>query len=266
MTALAALTRVQALRRAAVRASMAPSVGNSQPWRFVLDPEALEIHGDRHRGLSVPDPTRRQMFISCGGALFNARVALAGAGYQASVQRFPDLTRPDVVVRLSLVEDRVVAEADQSGVAVLDAVLERCGPNRRAFTQDTVPADVVDELIAAAAAAGAQLIPVALSADRQSGSLPSPEPCVLVLCVDQDNPAGWLRAGESLQRTMLEVTRRGYAASIHSHLTEPLSTRVALSPELRSATHPQVLLRVGRAEPQLATRRRRLVDMLTETG
>lgn len=65
---------------------------------------------------------------------------------------------------------------------------------------------------------------------------------------------------------MLEVTRQGYAASTGSPLTQTLSARVALRRDLRLATQPQVLLRVGRADPTPATRRRRLVDMLTETG
>jgi nitroreductase len=35
--------RVKALRRAAVHATLAPSVHNTQPWRFVIGYDTLEI-------------------------------------------------------------------------------------------------------------------------------------------------------------------------------------------------------------------------------
>ena len=67
-----------------MRATLAPSVHNTQPWRFVLSPDALEIHADRSRQLRVLDPRGRQMTLSCGCALFNARASLAAAGYDAA--------------------------------------------------------------------------------------------------------------------------------------------------------------------------------------
>ena len=82
--------QTQSLRQAAVRATLAPSVHNTQPWRFVLTQGNLEIHANWTRKLRVLDPTGRQLLISCGCALFNARVALAASGYDAVVERFPD--------------------------------------------------------------------------------------------------------------------------------------------------------------------------------
>ena len=55
----------QAVRRAAVRATLAPSVHNTQPWRFVLGSSRLEIHADWNRRLRVLDPRGRQLLISC---------------------------------------------------------------------------------------------------------------------------------------------------------------------------------------------------------
>ena len=70
-----------ALRRAAVRATLAPSVHNTQPWSLRLTKEGgLDIFADRARQLAVLDPTSRQLTISCGCALLNARVSLAGDG------------------------------------------------------------------------------------------------------------------------------------------------------------------------------------------
>jgi hypothetical protein len=55
-------------------------VHNTQPWRFVLEDGALQVHADPARQLQVLDPTRRQLLISCGCAVFNARVSLAASG------------------------------------------------------------------------------------------------------------------------------------------------------------------------------------------
>lgn len=60
-----------AMRRAAVRGTLAPSVHNTQPWGFELGSDGLSIRTDPSRRLHVLDPTGRQMTISCGCALFN---------------------------------------------------------------------------------------------------------------------------------------------------------------------------------------------------
>jgi len=46
-------------------------------------------------GVRVLDPHGRQLLLSCGCALFNARVSLADAGYAAVVRRFPNPAQPD---------------------------------------------------------------------------------------------------------------------------------------------------------------------------
>ena len=106
MTSLIQPDRSQTLRRAAVRATLAPSIHNTQPWRFVLSADALEIHADRSRQLRVLDPRGRQMTISCGCALFNARASIAAAGYDPAVERLPDPMQPDLLARVLVGEPR----------------------------------------------------------------------------------------------------------------------------------------------------------------
>ena len=103
MTTVTTTRLTQALRRAAVRATLAPSVHNTQPWRFRLAPDALEIYLDGSRRLQVLDPFGRQQMISCGCALFNARVSLAASGVDVEVERFPDPLRPDLLARVRIV-------------------------------------------------------------------------------------------------------------------------------------------------------------------
>ena len=89
MTTAATTNVVTALRRAAVRATYAPSVHNTQPWRLQLTGDRLNVYADRSRQLPVLDPSSRQLLISCGCAVMNARVSLAGAGAGVDVRRNP---------------------------------------------------------------------------------------------------------------------------------------------------------------------------------
>jgi nitroreductase len=43
-------------KKAAERASLAPSIHNTQPWHFVIRPHALELYADSDRQLRALDP------------------------------------------------------------------------------------------------------------------------------------------------------------------------------------------------------------------
>jgi len=79
----------------------APSVHNTQPWLFGLEPRGLSLYADPARQLTVADVGGREMLISCGAALFTARLALRAAGYIPRAQILPDPARPLLVARLS---------------------------------------------------------------------------------------------------------------------------------------------------------------------
>lgn len=157
--------RARALRRAAVRAVRAPSVHNTQPWRFVQLDGALEIEADWSRRLQVLDPTGRQLMISCGCAVFNARVALADAGIASGVERFPDPTRPDLVARL-VADGTSLAAPDADTIAHLEPAIETRQSNRRPFVDDRVPTEMIETLVEAAHAEGAQLLAIRRPEDR----------------------------------------------------------------------------------------------------
>jgi hypothetical protein len=57
-------------------AGRAPSVHNSQPWQFLVTPQAVELWSDPRRKLRT-DPIGREMMISCGAALFGLRLGTA---------------------------------------------------------------------------------------------------------------------------------------------------------------------------------------------
>ncbi|BAW07631.1 Acg family FMN-binding oxidoreductase [Nocardia seriolae] len=81
---------------AAVRlAARAPSVHNSQPWRWVFDGTRLHLYGDSDRQLYATDPHGRQWVISCGAALHHMRIAFAARGWHTDTVRLPDQDRPN---------------------------------------------------------------------------------------------------------------------------------------------------------------------------
>lgn len=151
------------LRRAAERATLAPSIHNSQPWQFALAPNRLDLRADSKRRLSVIDPTGRQSAISCGAALFGARVALAAAGLETATELLPDAADPDLLATVTVLGPS--AEAAEHA-ARLDAAADSRHSNRRHFTSDEVPDAVIEMLREAAAVEGAWLQPVISLDDR----------------------------------------------------------------------------------------------------
>jgi hypothetical protein len=79
----------------------APSVHNTQPWLFTADPGGLCLYADQGRQLAAADPAGREMMLSCGAALFTARLALRAAGWVPGAQVLPDPAQPLLVARLT---------------------------------------------------------------------------------------------------------------------------------------------------------------------
>ena len=120
-------------RKAVERASLAPSVHSTQPWHFVVRPDALELHADNDRQLRALDPTGRQLVTSCGCALFNARVGLA-ADRVVQVDRLPDPAKPDLLARLTVLD----VSAPWTPLVRLDPMIQMRHTNRRDFFDQDV--------------------------------------------------------------------------------------------------------------------------------
>ncbi|QGN32843.1 hypothetical protein [Microlunatus sp. Gsoil 973] len=144
-----------AFRRAAVRATLAPSVHNSQPWRLRLGPDRLIMIPDRARQLAVHDPTGRQLIISCGCALFNARASLAADGVPVDVHRFPAGVAAGEPCAVITVDGGSVV--DDGTMAFLDKAVESRRTNTRLFSDQPVPQELLDHLQLSAAEEGAEL-------------------------------------------------------------------------------------------------------------
>src|SRR5262249_19303491 len=70
------------------------SLHNSQPWQWVAGRGQLELFLGSTREM-VSDRSGREALIGCGAALDHLRVAIAAAGGQAQVARFPNPKDPN---------------------------------------------------------------------------------------------------------------------------------------------------------------------------
>ncbi|KAB1912142.1 nitroreductase [Micromonospora sp. AMSO31t] len=125
------------LRAAAADAVRAPSLHNTQPWRFRLVDGGIDLAVDPLRRLPATDPSGWGARIACGAALFNLRLALAVAGTPAAVRLRPYPGEPDVVARLVPDGPRRPTPTEQS----LHGAVARRFSNRAPFWPDPVPAD-----------------------------------------------------------------------------------------------------------------------------
>lgn len=155
MTSTISTDKATLLRRAAERARLAPSIHNTQPWRFVLRDDVLEIRADYERQLRVLDPRGRQLMISLGCALFNARTSIAAAGYEPIVRRFPDPDDPELVARVWVASQRY-----WPGASALNAAIDQRRTNRRAFLGEPIPSWLEPELHLAARTDEGYLFPI----------------------------------------------------------------------------------------------------------
>ncbi|BFV60641.1 nitroreductase family protein [Kitasatospora sp. CMC57] len=143
-------------RLLAAAGGAAPSLHNSQPWRFrpTADARGLEVYVDPSRAVPVTDPDGRARYISVGAALFNLRLAAGHLGREASVRLMPDPAAPELAAVLDLSRPADAPAAD------LYAAIGQRHSSRRPFANRDVPEAVIGELMAAADAEGVTLSPL----------------------------------------------------------------------------------------------------------
>jgi hypothetical protein len=122
--------------RSALRSAvLAPSSHNSQPWRFRLRGDVLELLADRARALPVVDPDDRELIISCGVCLRFLQVALTHFGEGTSVSLLPNAEDPDLLARIELTGRMVPTDRDHT---LFGGIRER-RTNRHPFSPDPIP-------------------------------------------------------------------------------------------------------------------------------
>jgi hypothetical protein len=82
-------------------AARAPSVHNTQPWRFTVSERAIELYADARRQLGE-DQAGREMLISCGAALYGLQLGVRSLGYRPEVELFPEAASRQPLARVGL--------------------------------------------------------------------------------------------------------------------------------------------------------------------
>jgi nitroreductase len=127
-------------------AAAAPSLHNSQPWRFRCTPTTIELRADLRRALPAADPDHREIMLACGAALFNLRLAIRALSVASDVRVLPDPHSQDL---LAVVRPEGFVHPSPADLRLAAAIFNR-HTNRRPFTDDPVPERVTSMLRQAA--------------------------------------------------------------------------------------------------------------------
>ena len=133
-------------------AARAPSLHNTQPWRFKVGDHAVELYADTDRQLAE-DLAGREMLISCGAALFGLRLAVRSLGYLADVALLPEPAAPRLLARVLPGRAEPMTPLEQRMLRALPHRHTHRGP----FEQEPLPAGLLPRLRRHAAAEGATL-------------------------------------------------------------------------------------------------------------
>ncbi len=125
-------------------AARAPSVHNTQPWRFRIADDVIELHADPDRLLIQIDPAGRELILSCGAALFGLRLGLRQLGYLPVVELWPDPAQPWLIAR--------AWPEGRAALNPVEAELLAAVPHRHTHRGPFTPGEVSPRLLAALAA------------------------------------------------------------------------------------------------------------------
>lgn len=103
-------------------ACRAPSLYNSQPWRWVVDAAGVELFADPGRAPARTDTSGREVLIACGAVLDHFRVAMAVAGWMTYVETFPNPNNLDHVATIGCASMDFVTDGHRQRA---DAILRR---------------------------------------------------------------------------------------------------------------------------------------------
>jgi hypothetical protein len=101
------------IAKAVELACRAPSLHNSQPWRWVVTGTGVDLFADPHRVVRSSDSAGREAIIGCGAALDHFQVAMAASGWNTTVEVFPNPNKLDHLATVEFMPFAVVAQASR---------------------------------------------------------------------------------------------------------------------------------------------------------
>jgi hypothetical protein len=120
-------------------AVLAPSEYNSQPWYFKIRGPICELYADRSRQLTVVDPDRRELLISCGAAFLNLLVALRHFGYREELNLCLAGEHPDLLARVKIGRRESATDEEH----LLFSAIQQRTTNLNTFEERSLPEDLL---------------------------------------------------------------------------------------------------------------------------
>lgn len=271
-------------RFVAEAATRAPSAYDTAPWWFSTSGPDVWVRSDLERKLPVIDPAGRQLTISCGAAVFTARIAMRYLGLVPDVMTLPDQDTPNLIAKIGWDEQhkppgeferKLFGEIPVRSTHHGDFASRRLPPGLMStLSEEALRENVTLRVISDDARRDALLAMLdvadhafgldgARSAEAgadggvsshgwgvqpaQSKAVPGAPGIVAVLTTPDDEPADWVSAGQSLQRVLLVAGSHDVAVALHSQPLEFGQLRDFIRTELLGSGHPQMVLRFGTA-------------------
>lgn len=124
-------------------AILAPSSFNTQPWKFSIGEDEIQVFTDKTRWLKVSDPDQRELYISIGCALENLLVAAEHFGYGHQVVYLPDPDKEELAATIKFIPQG--QPSPFRGTALFNAIPVR-RTNHKIYEERTVPPDDLKRL------------------------------------------------------------------------------------------------------------------------
>jgi len=138
-------------------AILAPSTHNTQPWKFAVHENGIEVFADYTRRLPVADPGNRELLMSAGAAIMNLRVAAAHFGLTSRIDYDYSGGSERPLAMISLAPARSETPAGSAPEDLFASITKR-RTNRHPFLLSRIPGSVLDRLRKAAEGSQSSLV------------------------------------------------------------------------------------------------------------
>lgn len=143
-------------------AILAPSSHNTQPWRFRLTDDYVDLLADRTRALPVVDPHDRELTISCGAALDHLEVAAKNYGRKLLIELGNKSASLDRLARIRMNANRSVEDSCND---IFEAIPKR-RTTRMKFEDKPIPDELAERCESIAFEFGVELVLISDGAIR----------------------------------------------------------------------------------------------------
>jgi nitroreductase len=253
-------------------AGWAPSILNSQPWRFRAAGTHIDVFTVPERAPSLLDTDGREVLLSVGAALLNLRLALGAAGYAVTIEPVPSQLDARLAATVRVVGSATLTPVEGGHLEAITGLHRKVvtGAISEADRTQRYDAELVDDStlwtversgregvgIPTELLGPAPSDPKALVRDfafgRRVGDRPRADfeksALLAALLTSRDERADWLRGGMALERVLLTATARGLSVGLLSQATEVPDLRRLVHDPMSAWRHPQIILRLGFGE------------------